>query len=141
MLGEIVVRPGIYGEDPGVEGAAIPGGHLQLVVSGEGYSYCPTLLPARPGPLGKGVSAAGVWKGSNNLTARGRTAKNRFPSEASCRRLRFILQALDGSPCGCSHREIAEVLLRELRSQVDRTYILAIIWETHSPPPGAATRP
>ncbi|WP_352650868.1 hypothetical protein [Mesorhizobium sp. M0136] len=52
-----------------------------------------------------------------------------------------MLRALDGSSAGVSHREIAELLLRESRSKADRTYFLAIIWETHSPPPGgAATR-
>ncbi|MDZ5698674.1 DNA -binding domain-containing protein [Chelativorans sp. M5D2P16] len=44
-----------------------------------------------------------------------------FPPEARGNRLRFVLQALDGSLAGASHREIATALLGKQRVQADWT--------------------
>ncbi|WP_394890084.1 DNA -binding domain-containing protein [Mesorhizobium sp. AaZ16] len=60
-----------------------------------------------------------------------------FPPETRGRRLRFVLQALDGSLTGASHREIAEALIDEPRVQ-PTGQILAIICVTASAPPFTA---
>ncbi|NGO54515.1 DUF2285 domain-containing protein [Mesorhizobium camelthorni] len=93
--------------------------HLQLVVSGASV-----LLPVR-------LHIDAIWPTEqlkrrlwaleciNSLTAHGRLPKTLFPPEARGRRLRFVLQALDGSRSGASHREIAQALIGEPRIQAD----------------------
>lgn len=55
----------------------------------------------------------------NSLMALGRPPKTLFPPEARSRRLRFVLQALDGSLAGASQREIAEKLIGKPQVQAD----------------------
>ncbi|WP_184878885.1 DUF2285 domain-containing protein [Mesorhizobium sangaii] len=55
----------------------------------------------------------------NSLTAHGRLPTTLFPPEARGRRLRFVLQALDGSLAGASHREIVEALIGQPPVQAD----------------------
>ncbi|EHK54581.1 hypothetical protein MAXJ12_24447 [Mesorhizobium alhagi CCNWXJ12-2] len=93
--------------------------HFQLVVSGESV-----LLPVR-------LHIDAIWPAQqlkprlraleciNSLVADGRLPKTLFPPEARGDRLRFVLQALDGSLAGASHREIAEALIGEPRVQAD----------------------
>ncbi|WP_425484107.1 DUF2285 domain-containing protein [Allomesorhizobium camelthorni] len=54
----------------------------------------------------------------NSLVAHG-LPKTLFPPDARGGRLRFVLQALDGSLAGASHREIAEALIGEPRVEAD----------------------
>ncbi|WP_292675169.1 DUF2285 domain-containing protein [Mesorhizobium sp.] len=93
--------------------------HLQLAVSGASV-----LLPVRLHidaiwPTGQLKHRLWALECINSLTAHGRLPKNLFPPEARGRRLRFVLQALDGSRSGASHREIAEALIGEPRIQAD----------------------
>lgn len=57
----------------------------------------------------------------NALYATGQLPHRLFPPEARAGRLRFVLQALDGSLGGASHREIATALLGQQRVQADWT--------------------
>ncbi|WP_292235239.1 DUF2285 domain-containing protein [Mesorhizobium sp.] len=55
----------------------------------------------------------------NSLIKLGRLPNALFRPEARSRRLRFVLQALDGSLAGAPQREIAEKLIGEPRVQAD----------------------
>ncbi|MGX8009731.1 DNA -binding domain-containing protein [Mesorhizobium sp. ORM8.1] len=57
----------------------------------------------------------------NALHATGQLPDRLFPLEARASRLRFVLQALDGSLGGASHRKIARALLGRQRVQADWT--------------------
>lgn len=57
----------------------------------------------------------------NALHATGQLSDRLFPPEARASRLRFVLQALDGSLSGASHREIATAMLGRQRVQADWT--------------------
>ncbi|PBB39785.1 hypothetical protein CK221_03040 [Mesorhizobium sp. WSM3868] len=95
--------------------------HLQLVVDG-----AEILRPVR-------LSVDAIWPTDrirqhlnaleclNALHATGQFPDRLFPPEARASRLRFVLQALDGSLGGASHREIARALLGRQRVQADWT--------------------
>ncbi|WP_245418874.1 DUF2285 domain-containing protein [Mesorhizobium sp. WSM3864] len=95
--------------------------HLQLVVEG-----AEILRPVR-------LSVDAIWPADrirqhlnaleclNALQATGQFPDTLFPAEARASRLRFVLQALDGSLVGASHREIARALLGRQRVQADWT--------------------
>ncbi|MBA1145095.1 DNA -binding domain-containing protein [Mesorhizobium neociceri] len=51
----------------------------------------------------------------------GTTSRQAVSPEARASRLRFVLQALDGSLGGASHRQIAMALLAQQRVQADWT--------------------
>ncbi|RUU02144.1 DUF2285 domain-containing protein [Mesorhizobium sp. USDA-HM6] len=57
----------------------------------------------------------------NALNAHGQLPRALFPPEARCRRLRFVLRALDGSLAEASYRGIAEVLVGQARVRADWT--------------------
>ncbi|WP_244621978.1 DUF2285 domain-containing protein [Neomesorhizobium albiziae] len=93
--------------------------NVQLVVSGASV-----LLPVRfhidaIWPAGQLKQRLWALECLNRLTADGRLPKTLSPPEARGRRLRFVLQALDGSLAGASHREIAAALIGEPRVQAD----------------------
>lgn len=95
--------------------------HVQLVVSGASV-----LLPVRLHinailPAGQLKHRLWALECLNSLTAHRRLPKTLFLPEARGRRLRFVLQALDGSLDGASHRDIAEALIGGPRVQTDWT--------------------
>lgn len=95
--------------------------NLQLVVEG-----AEVLRPVR-------LSVDAIWPADrmrqhlnaleclNALHATGQLPDRLFPPEARASRLRFVLQALDGSLGGASHRQIARALLGRQRVQADWT--------------------
>ncbi|PBB29681.1 DUF2285 domain-containing protein [Mesorhizobium sp. WSM3882] len=60
-------------------------------------------------------------RGVNALHATGQFPDRLFPPEARASGLHFVLQALDGSLGGASHREIARALLGQQRVHADWT--------------------
>ncbi|QGX80593.1 DUF2285 domain-containing protein [Mesorhizobium japonicum R7A] len=94
---------------------------LQLVVEG-----AEVLRPVR-------LSVDAIWPADrmrqhlnaleclNAFHATGQFPDRLFPPEARASRLRFVLQALDGSLGGASHRQIAMALLARQRVQADWT--------------------
>ncbi|RWQ17652.1 DUF2285 domain-containing protein [Mesorhizobium sp.] len=93
--------------------------HLQLAVSGAKVIQPLRLHIDAIWPAGQLKHRLWALECLNSLRARGRLPKTLFPPDARGRRLRVILQALDGSLAGASQREIAEALIGELRVQAD----------------------
>jgi hypothetical protein len=91
------------------------GRQLQLAVDGSDIA-CPVRLATTIPRIGQGATAH-LWmtKCLSDLCSKG-TLPNVPHSIRRCRRLRFVLQALDGSLAHASHREISCALFGENRT-------------------------
>ncbi|WP_244749626.1 DNA -binding domain-containing protein [Mesorhizobium sp. L-2-11] len=94
---------------------------LQLVVEGADV-LCPVRLSVDaiwpPDRMRQHLNALECL---NALHSTGQLPDRLFPPEARASRLRFVLQALDGSLGGASHRQIAMALLGRQRVRADWT--------------------
>ncbi|BCM17691.1 DNA -binding domain-containing protein [Mesorhizobium sp. J8] len=95
------------------------GRHLQLAVSGASVLRPVLIHTDAIWPAADLRHRLWALECLNVLNAHGRLPKRLFRPEARCRRLRFVLRALDGSLAGASYRDIAEVLLGQARVHAD----------------------
>ncbi|WP_245435049.1 DUF2285 domain-containing protein [Mesorhizobium sp. WSM3879] len=94
---------------------------LQLVVEGADVLRPVRLSVDAIWPADRMRQQLNAFECLNALHATGQLPARLFPPEARASRLRFVLQALDGSLAGASHREIARALLDQQRVQADWT--------------------
>lgn len=95
------------------------GRRIQLAIIGTDISRpvrLTTVIPVQGPEL-----AVRLWmaKCLNDLCGKGTLPVGHLPKDARQRRLRAVLQALDGSLAGASHREICCALLGEKRTDAD----------------------
>jgi len=95
------------------------GRSLQLVVSGASIISPVRLLTAAVLERGSMMARLNALQCFNDLHRSGRLGARHFPPERRGRRLRVVLQALDGRIAGASQREIALALFGRRRVELD----------------------